>query len=321
MAATSPSSPGWMRELGSTGLRVSAVCAGAAPLGSMPENFGYEVSATDAVTLVGRILDSPLRTIDTANGYSDGESERRIGAALAAVGGPPPDFLVATEVDARDGDYSGARVRASVAESKQRLGLDHLPLVYLHDPESFPFAEVSKPGGAIDTLVALRAEGEIGHVGLAGGPTSEMARYLALGVFEVLLVHNRWTLVDRSAGDLISQAEDLGVAVVNAAIYGGGILADPDGGLTRYGYRPARPDTLQAIAAMAAVCREHGTDLGTAALQASVDDPRISTTVVSFSKPARLDTILAGLSAPRPPELFSRLKELLPARGNWLDAA
>ena len=113
-------------------------------------------------------------------------------------------FVVATKVDARNGDYSGERVRASVAESKERLGLDFLPLVYLHDPEYFDFAEMSKPGGAVETLIALRAEGQIGHVGLAGGTVQEMSRYLALGGFEVVLVHNRWTLVDRSAADLIS---------------------------------------------------------------------------------------------------------------------
>lgn len=316
---TSASSADWIRPLGSTGLQVSAVCVGGAPLGSMPENFGYEVSYADGVALVGRILDSPIRMLDTANGYSGGESERRIGAGIAAVGGLPTDFVVATKVDAHNGDFSGERVRASVAESKERLGLDHLPLVYLHDPEFFDFAEMSKPGGAVETLFALRTEGQIGHVGLAGGPAPEMSRYLALGGFEVVLVHNRWTLVDRSAADLIRQAEELDVAVVNAAIYGGGILANPGGGGTSYGYRPASSETLTAIARMDAVCRKHGTDLATAALQASVNDARISTTVVGFSKPSRLPHILIGLSAELPPELFERLEDLRPGRENWLD--
>jgi D-threo-aldose 1-dehydrogenase len=316
---TSPSTADWMRPLGSTSLQVSAVCAGGAPLGSMPENFGYEVSYADGVALVSRILDSPIRMLDTANGYSGGESERRIGAGIAAFGGLPPDFVLATKVDARNGDYSGERVRASVAESRERLGLDFLPLVYLHDPEYFDFGEMSKPVGAVETLFALQAEGQIGHVGLAGGTVQEMSRYLALGGFEVILVHNRWTLVDRSAADLISQAEDLGVAVVNAAIYGGGILANPGSGGTSYGYRPASADTLTAIARMDALCRQHGTDLATAALQASVNDARISTTVIGFSKPSRLDRILTGLSAELPPDLFERLEELLPARENWLD--
>ena len=102
------------RLLGSTGLLVTALCVGWGPLGSMPEAFGYAVSEDDAIDLVTAVLASPIRVIDTSNGYSDGESERRIGAGIARAGGLPDDFLVVTKVDARDGDYSGARVRESV---------------------------------------------------------------------------------------------------------------------------------------------------------------------------------------------------------------
>jgi len=315
---TAPGSDDWVRPLGATGLSVTAVAVGGAPLGSMPENFGHEVSHDDGVALAAYVLDSPVRVLDTANGYSGGESERRIGAAIAQRGGLPDDFLVTTKVDARGKDYSGDRVRASVAESQQRLGLDFLPLVYLHDPEYHDFDELSAPGGAVDTLMALRDEGVIGHVGLAGGTVQEMQRYLALGGFEVLLVHNRWTLVDHSATELLAQAEDLGVAVVNAAVYGGGILAKP-GSTTKYGYREASPQTLQAVEAMRAVCTEHGTDLATAALQASVRDPRVSTTVVGLSKPARLDALVAALGTDLPDALFDALEDLRPSREHWLD--
>ncbi len=290
----------------------------------MPEVFGHALACQDGVELVGAILDSPVRWIDTSNGYSDGESERRIGAGIGAPGGLPADFLIATKVDASGQDYSAARVRASVAESKQRLGLDFLPLVYLHDPEFHPFGELSAPGGAVETLRALKDEGEIGHIGLAGGDVHELSRYLALGAFEVLLIHNRWTLVDHSATALVKQAESLEVAVVNAAIYGGGILADPSRALNMstnpsYGYRPASGETLQAIKGMDAACREAGTDLATAALQASVRDPRISATVVGFSRPSRLSGIVESLSTDLPAALFDRLEDLRPAEHNWLD--
>ena len=316
---TRPGSKDWLRPLGSTGLEVTAVAVGGAPLGSMPENFGHEVSYDDGVALVEHVLDSPVRVLDTANGYSGGESERRIGAAIGRRGGLPSDFLLTTKVDADGRDYSGARVRVSVAESKERLGLDVLPMVYLHDPEFHDFEEMAGPGGAVETLMALRDEGEIGHVGLAGGRVQEMARYLALGGFEVLLVHNRWTLVDHSAAALLDQAEEAGVAIVNAAIYGGGLLAKPRGGSTSYGYRPADPATLAAVAGMDRLCSEHGTDLATAALQASVRDPRVSTTVVGLSKPSRLDALVTSLEADLPEALFDGLADLLPSRDHWLD--
>jgi D-threo-aldose 1-dehydrogenase len=309
----------WLRPLGATGLTVSAVCVGAAPLGSMPQNFGYEVAEEDGVALVTEILRSPLRFLDTSNGYSGGESERRVGLGIARAGGLPDDFVIATKVDAKEGDYSGARVRASVDESRARLGLDVLPMVYLHDPEFFEFEEIAESGGAVDTLVRLRDDGVIGHLGLAGGDVHEMARYLDLGVFEVVLVHNRWTLVDRSAGDLLDQAAGLGVAVVNAAIYGGGLLAKPGSGSRSYGYRPAAEATLDAVRDLAALCDGFGTDLPSAALAASLRDDRITSTVVGFSRPERIPALLEAARLRLPDEFWSEAEGLLPSRDNWLD--
>ncbi|WP_199424156.1 aldo/keto reductase [Actinotalea solisilvae] len=322
---TAPSTPGptpWMRPLGSTGLQVSAVCAGGSPLGSMPALYGRDVCADEGVATVRAVLDSPIRMIDTSNGYGDGESERRIGAAIAAAGGLPPDVLVATKVDPRGRDFSGARVRESVAESRDRLGLDHLPLVHLHDPEHFTFAEITAPGGALETLVALRDEGEVGAIGLAGGPVDEMARYLDTGVFDVLLVHNRWTLLDRSAGPLLEAAVARGTGVLNAAVYGGGVLARryEEGRAVRYGYRPAHPEVAAALARMQAACDRHGTDLATAALQLSLRDDRIASTVVGMSRPARVDATMAAAGAEVPEALWAELEGLLPPAGAWLDA-
>nr|WP_238356530.1 aldo/keto reductase [Kribbella italica] len=305
-----------MRPLGSTGLTVSAVCAGGSGIAGMPEVFGYDVTRAEAVAVVDRVLDGPLTWIDTSNGYGAGESELRIGQALAAHGGLPEGFLVATKVDALGNDYSGDRVRASVAESKERLGLEQLPLVYLHDPE---FHDFDSMRDAVDTLMSLRADGEIGHVGLAGGSVRELSRYLDLGGFEVLLVHNRWSLVDHSAQALIDQALAGGLAVVNAAIYGGGILANPQGGSSKYGYREAPAETLDAVAKMDKACREYGIDLSTAALQHSVNDPKITGTVVGFSKPARVDQLVAALETEIPAELTARLTELMPDPTHWLE--
>ena len=308
------------RLLGSTGLRVTALCVGGGPLGSMPEAFGYAVPEDDAIDLVTAVLASPIRVIDTANGYSEGESERRIGAGIARAGGLPDDFLVVTKVDARDGDYSGARVRESVRESKERLGLDTLPLVHLHDPEFFDYDDLTAPGGAVETLVRLRDEGEVGHIGVAGGDVHVMSRYLELGVFEVMLVHNRWTIVDRSAGELIGRAAASGVAVTNAAVYGGGILANRAGASAQYGYRPASSATLAAIARMSELCSRWGTDLPTAALQFSLRDSRVCFTVIGISKKRRLDGLLEAARDEIAQEFWDELENLVPAPQHWLDA-
>ncbi len=311
----------WHRPLGSTGLEITAVTVGGSPLGSMPAAFGYEVAADDAIELVEAVLDSPIRSLDTSNGYSDGESERRIGAAIARRGGLPADFLLTTKVDPSNGDYSGERVRASVRESRERLGVDALPLVHLHDPEGFPWEVMTARGGAVDTLVRLKEEGEIGHIGLAGGPLGLMDRYLDLGVFEVLLVHNRWTLVDRSAEGILNRAAESGLGVVNAAVYGGGILAAPRSGMTTYAYREAAPATLTAIEQMAVLCDEYDTDLATAALQFSLRDSRVHSTIVGISKTSRLDGLVRAAQAELPEEFWIRLEALVPADEFWIGSA
>ncbi|PRZ09450.1 D-threo-aldose 1-dehydrogenase [Isoptericola sp. CG 20/1183] len=329
-AVPAPDAPGWQRPLPGTGLTVSAVCSGGGPLGSMPGLFGYDVVTEQAVETVLAVLGSPVRFLDTANGYSDGESERRVGLGLAAYrerhGALPDDVVVATKVDPRDGDYSGDRVRRSVDESRERLGLDHLPLVHLHDPENFDIGELTAPGGAVDALVALRDAGEVGAIGLAGGPVPEMRRYLDLGVFDVLLVHNRWTLVDRSAGSLIAAAAERGIGVLNAAVYGGGILAQQTPSsdrpsARRYGYREAPPETLAAVDALRALCTRFGTTLPTAALQFSVRDPRVASTIVGISRPQRVAQTLEACAAPLPEEFWTEAEALLPGPGAWLDGA
>jgi D-threo-aldose 1-dehydrogenase len=334
MTTPAPGTPAWTRPLGNTGLHVTAVTLGCSPLGSIPRLYGREVPPDEGVATVRAALESPIRTLDTSNGYSDGESERRIGEAISEVGGLPDDVVVVTKVDPRGRDYSGDRVRASVDESRQRLGLDHLPLVHLHDPESFDFAELSAPGGAVDALVRLKESGAVGSIGLAGGRVQEIAKYLSLGVFDVLLVHNRWTLLDRSARDLLDDAVDRGMGIFNAAVYGGGILAGPEtpaeasnGPADRtastpplYGYRPAPPEVLDAVAAMRRACAEHGTDLRTAALQFSLRDDRFASTVVGMSKPSRVRATLDAAAQPVPDGLWAELESLLPPDRVWLDA-
>ncbi len=312
-----PDSSTWMRPLGSTGLLVSAVSAGGGPLGGMPELFGYDTPEDQGVQVVLDLLRSPIRVIDTANGYSDGKSEARIGAAIARAG--LGDMLIATKVDAADDDFSGRRVRASVDESRARLGMDHLPLVYLHDPEFHPDAGFDRPGGAVEALLALRDEGVIGHIGIAGGHVGTVDRLLDTGAFEMLLTHSRATLLDRSADPLIDRARAAGMGVANAAVLGGGLLASRTA-TPLYGFRPARPEVLAAAAALHDLADEFGIALADAAVQHSLRDERIDTTVVGFSKPGRIPLLLAALGTPIPEEFWARAEQLLPDPSLWLDA-
>jgi D-threo-aldose 1-dehydrogenase len=307
------------RPLGATGLQVTPVCVGGGPLGSMPENFGYEVSAEQGIRTARRVLDGPFNFLDTAAGYSNGESERRIGAALARAGGLPEGFVLATKVDpdVETGDFSGAQVRRSAEGSLERLGLERLQLLYLHDPEVMSFDDGMAPGGPVEELVRLRHEGVVEHLGVAGGPVELMARYLRTGEFEVLITHNRWTLVDRSADDLLNEAVEMGIGVVNGAPFGGGILAKGSGTCNTYAYAPADDEVIRRIRAMEAACAEHGVPLAAAALQFSMRDPRITSTIIGISRPERVDETVRLASLPVPQRLWDALEPLAAPRELW----
>lgn len=304
----------WVRRLGDTDIEVSALALGTSPMGHTRGADGYR----SAIDTVKTALSKSITVIDTANGYGAGESERRVGAALRELGGLPRGALVVTKVDPKGLDYSGERVRQSVRESKERLGLDSLPLVHLHDPEGHDFAAMTGPGGAVEALVRLREEGEIGLIGLAGGPIPLMRRYLALDNFDALLVHNRWTLVDRSAAPILAEARAKGVAVINAAVYGGGILVDP-ARFETYAYQPVKPEVRQAIDALTDLCSRSNVGLSAAALQFSLRDPQFAFTVVGMSAPARVERILAAAAVDIPDEFWSVAETLLPSPEFWLE--
>jgi D-threo-aldose 1-dehydrogenase len=288
----------------------------------MPRLYGYEVSSERAVATIRAVLHSPFTFIDTSNGYgADGESERRIGEALREAGGLPSEFVLATKVDPDPvtGDFSGDRMRASVEESLERLGVDHFQLLYLHDPERITFAEGMAPDGAVAALVALRDEGVVDHLGVAGGSVPVLFDYVATGLFDVVLNHNRYTLLDRSAEPLIDAVRGRGMGFVNAAPYGGGMLVKGPDAQPNYAYGRRDDIVRERARAMQEACAEFGVPLAAAALQFSVREPRIDSTVVGVSSPERIRETMELLETVIPDELWDRLVDLTPPREHWLD--
>jgi aryl-alcohol dehydrogenase-like predicted oxidoreductase len=314
--------PADRRLLGRTGLQVSPVCIGTSPLASMPALYGYEVAADRAEATILETLRGPFNFMDTSNNYGGGSAERRIGRALAAAGGLPPGFVLATKVDADPdtGDFSAERVKRSVEESLERLGLDRVQLMYLHDPEyHLTFAEAMARGGPVKALAALRDQGVLAHLGVAGGPVRLMKEFIATGEFDAVLSHNRFTLVDRSAGPLMDDACQRGVAFVNGAPYGGGMLAKGPDVQPKYAYRPAGEAIRGAVRAMQRACAAHGVSLAAAALQFSLRDPRVTATVVGVSEPSRIEEITTLMSEQIPAGLWAELDSLSVGPESWLN--
>ncbi|MFD0484062.1 aldo/keto reductase [Kineococcus sp. GCM10028916] len=304
------------RRLGRTGFEVTALCVGTAELGDMT-NVYQPVPEDRALATARRAFAGPLTFVDTSNGY--GSSERRLGTVLRELGGVPDGILLATKVDpVGDGPFDGPRTRASVAESLDRLGLDHLPLLHLHDPERIGFEAATASGGPVETMRALVEEGVVGHLGVAGGTVDLLRRFVDTGLFSVVLNHNRWTLLDRSAEPLLADCEASGTAFLNGAPFGGGILAKGPAAVPRYCYAPASEAVLAAAEAIEASCRRYDVPLAAAALQDSLREERITSTVVGSSRPERLDQTLALAAHPVPDELWSELDDLVLPKEHWL---
>jgi D-threo-aldose 1-dehydrogenase len=300
--------------LGRTGLCVSPLALGCAPLGNIPTAFPYEVPEERALAVIRATFQSPITFLDTGASYGDGESERRIGQVLRELGGVPDGYVVATKAD-RDmqtGDFSGDQIERSIERSLTLLGMDRFPLLYLHDPEHTTFEAVMAPGGPMAVLQRHQQQGIIGHLGVAGGPIDMLIQYVETGLFEAVITHNRFTLLNREAVPLLDRAAERGVAVVNAAPYGGGMLAKGPEAYPRYRYRPASTDLLARAAQMAALCQEAGVPLAAAALQFSLRDPRVSSTIVGMTHVERIAETVALATHPIPAELWPRLDALAP---------
>jgi D-threo-aldose 1-dehydrogenase len=301
-----------LRSLGDTGLSVGALTVGCSALGRT------QVDEERARATLVRALAGPITVLDTGNNY--GISEERVGRALAEIGGVPTGHLVVTKADPVVGstDFSGRRVRESVQESMDRLGLDHLPLVHLHDPERITMAEALAPDGPARALLELRESGVIGHVGVAGGPVAMLEEFVRTGLFEAVVTHNRYSLLDRSADPLLDLCAERGIGVFNAAPYGGGLLAGAERASGKYAYRPAGDEHTAAVRRMGERCSAHGVDLAAPALQFSTRDPRIASTIVGVSRPGHVDDALAHAAARIPEQLWAELESLVPPRSAWL---
>ena len=301
-----------LRPLGSTGLQVTPICMGTAPLGSMPETFAYEVPEERALATLRAFFVSPFNFLDTAASYGDGESESRIGIVLGELGGLPPGCVLATKAD-RDmqtGIFTGAQMRRSVERSLRLLGLSQLQLVYLHDPEHISFEEAMQPGGPVDVLQRCKEEGLIAHLGVAGGPIDMLIRFVETGLFEAAISHNRFTLLNREAEPLWEVCAHQGIAAVNAAPYGSGLLAKGPGAYPRYMYNQASPNLLLRAGQMEEACKRYGVSLAAAALQFSLRDGRITSTIVGMTRPERLAETLKLAQHAIPDELWTELDSI-----------
>ena len=301
------------KPIGKTGLAVTPLCFGTSAIGDMPGTYGYSVDEDRARATVRAIFDGPVNFLDSSNNYGFGRSEERIGAVIRERGGLPEGFVLSTKLD-RDmdtGRFDADRVRRSLEESLTRLGIDRVPLLHLHDPEhARDLDEITGTGGALDELFRLKEQGLAQAVGLAMGKLDVMFPILRAYPFDALISHNRYTLVNRAAGPMFDYAQGAGIAILNAAPFAGGVLAKGSAVMPRITYQAADDAALAPIRRIEAIGAEHGVAPGAVALQFSIRDPRVTSTIVGVSRPERVQQALDWAAAPIPQAAWDALAAL-----------
>jgi D-threo-aldose 1-dehydrogenase len=279
----------------------------------MPDTYGYDVGEARAFDTVRAILALPDGFLDTSRNYALGRSEARVGKVVREMGGWPAGRILSTKLDRDMGTlrFDAARARRSFEESLAALGVDRVQILHLHDPEYVEdIDQITGKGGALSELMRIKEEGLADAVGLAAGRVDVMMPILRDWDLDVLITHNRFTLVNRNAGPMLDLAMERGISVLNAAPYASGALAKGASAQPRYVYQEATEETLAPVRAVEAICARHGVPPGAAALQFSMRDPRIASTICGVSKPERVAETLDWAEWPIGEEVWEDLMAL-----------
>ena len=296
-----------------TGVEVTELSFGTSSLGSMPDTYGYEVSEDRAQKTLNRFFQGPVNMLDTSRNYAMGESEKRIGRAIKENGGWPKDFLLSTKLD-RNMDtlvLDKNRARESLEESLKTLNVDSVDVLFLHDPEyAKDITDITKKDGAMDELFKIKNEGLAKAVGVAMGKVDIMFPLLKDWDFDVVINHNRYTLINREANKMYDYASSKNIAIFNAAPYAGGVLAKGPDNFKKVTYQDATEEKLAPAREFEKVCKKHNVELGAAALQFSLRDNRITSTICGVTSVESIEKNLAWANAEISGEFWDEISKL-----------
>ena len=308
--------------LGRTALTVTKFGLGTAPLAGLFE----AVEESKGIGVIERAWDAGIRFFDTAPLYGHGLAETRLGKVLKQK--PRNEFTLASKVGRLlradvppepgqsfrgtppvnpmfDFSYDGAM--RSVEESLERLGLERIDILHIHDPDDH-YEEALN--GAYRALDRLRSDGVIGAVSAGMNQAEMLTRFAREANFDCFLLAGRYTLLDQVAlEELLPECVQRGITIIAGGVYNSGILADPKPG-AHYNYQTAPADLLERARRIRDVCDRHGVPLKAAAVQFPLGHPAVSCVVVGCRSAAQLDESIEMFEFEIPPALWHDLKSV-----------
>ncbi len=289
------------RELGKTGLRLPVLGFGASSLG---QEF-RRITLEEAMRSVRVALECGMNLIDTSPFYGRGMSEVLLGIALRDV--PRSDYILCSKLgryDLAHFDFSARRVAESIDVSLHRLGTDHIDIMLCHDVEFVPLQPIID-----ETLPAMekaRAQGKIRFIGFSGYPQKIFRVICEQAPVDCVLNYNQYTLQNTRFAETIPWLKARGIGVMNAGPFSARLLTRAP--------LPAwlkEPEEVRAAARRAAEhCERRGVDIASLALQFSLSNPDIATTIAGSANPDNIRKWAEWASRPPDPDLLREVLEI-----------
>ncbi|TCO48848.1 aldo/keto reductase [Actinocrispum wychmicini] len=319
-------------KLGDTAVDVTTFGFGAAGIG----NLYTTVSDADAEATLQAAWDAGVRYFDTAPHYGLGLSERRLGKFLAGL--PRASFVVSTKVgrllepivadglDLANGfavprshrrvwDFSADGIKRSVESSLERLGLDRVDVLLLHDPDDH---WETAAGEGFSTLASLRSQGVVGAVGVGMNQWQMPARFIRETSIDVVMLAGRYTLLEQTAAtEFLPLCAERGVSVLAAGVFNSGLLARAQiQDNAKYNYVEAPRELVDRAQRIASVCAQYDVTLPQAAVQFVLRDPSVASVVLGVKSAAQVERNARLFTEPVPGQLWDDLcaEGLLDAR-------
>jgi len=296
------------RKIGKTGLKVSALSFGASSLGGV----FHDIKEQRAIEAVNTAVDNGINFIDVSPYYGYYKAETVLGKALKNI--PRDKYFLSTKVGryGKDGvnswNYSAKRVTESVYESMERLNIDYVDIINVHDIEFSDLNQVVNE--TLPALVELRKKGIVRHVGITDLQLENLKwviEHVAEGTVESVLNFCHFCLCDDKLVDFLDFFEAHNIGVINASPLSMGLLTErgvPD-------WHPAPKPLVEACQKAAQHCKVKGYPIEKLAMQYSVSNPRIATTLFSSANPDNVKKNVDYVNEPVDWNLVQDVKDII----------